>query len=281
MIISNSRKKIKYIDNLNIDFWLFLSIFTVSVFGLFILYSASNQNHLILEKQIIKLIIGFFAFVIIGQINPLTVKVWSPRIFLLTLFFLILVPIIGETSSGAKRWLDLGIIRFQPSEVIKLSLPLMLAWFFSTFGMPNNLQKIGACFLILIIPTLLILNQPDLGTAILVISSGLIVIFLAGLSWKFIFISLMSFLSLLPVLWYTLKDYQKTRILTLFSPESDPIGSGYHVIQSKIAIGSGGIMGNGWLEGTQSHLNFIPEQKTDFIFAVLGEEFGLLGFCIL
>lgn len=281
MIISNSRKKIKLIDNFNVDFWLFISLFSVSFFGLFILYSASNQSHIILEKQIINLIIGFLVFTFVSHINPVVIKLWSPRIFLFVLFLLILVPLIGHQAMGAKRWINLGFITFQPSELMKLALPLMLSWFIYKFGSPNTFKKIVLCFLILIIPTFLILKQPDLGTSILVFSSGIIVIFLAGLSWKFIFGSFFGFLILTPILWNFLKEYQKTRIISFLSPEKDPTGSGYHVIQSKIAIGSGGFGGNGWLEGTQTHLNFIPEQRTDFIFSVLGEEFGFLGLIIL
>lgn len=276
-----NRRKLGFIDNLKIDFWLFLALSMTMIFGLFVLYSASNQNTAVIESQIIKILLGFSMMVFCAQLNPQSLKIWTPRIFILSIFLLILVPLIGEKSLGARRWLDFGI-RFQPSEFVKFTLPMMLAWFVSKYGSPTTFKRIVVSLLILFIPFVLILKQPDLGTAILVGSAGIFVLFLAGISWGFI-IKSMALLGLsAPLLWsFVLKDYQKTRILTLLNPEADPTGSGYHVIQSKIAIGSGGFSGSGWLEGSQSHLNFIPEQKTDFIFSVLGEELGLLGFLLL
>ncbi len=270
-----------FLDYLKIDFWLFASLILTIVFGMFILYSASNQNAAVIENQSVKVMIGFIIMIFFAQANPQVLKIWTPRVFVLSLILLALVPLIGEKSLGAQRWLNFGI-RFQPSEIVKFTLPMMLAWYVSTIGALDNIKRIFISFVILIVPCSLIVIQPDLGTSILVGSAGLFVIFLAGISWGFIFKSFLALLAFLPVAWnFLLKPYQKTRVLTMFNPESDPTGSGYHVIQSKIAIGSGGLSGTGWLEGVQSHLNFIPEQRTDFIFAVLSEEFGMLGFFLL
>lgn len=281
---NNKNKSAKFADfllKLNIDFWLFIGVVVTCIFGFFVLYSASNQNEIVVEKQIIRLFLGFFIMIVVAQINPILIKIWTPRIFLVAFLFLLAVPIFGEISLGARRWLDLGFIRFQPSELFKILLPLMLAWFASIYGMPNDFKKIFINFALLFVPVSLIIMQPDLGTAILVIASSFAVIFLSGISWAFLGISFGIVCLSAPFLWYMLHDYQRQRILTLFNPESDPTGSGFHIIQSKIAIGSGGFTGNGWLNGTQAHLNFIPEQKTDFIFSVLGEEFGMVGFIFL
>lgn len=275
------RKNLNMLDNLKVDFWLFLSLSITIVYGLLILYSASNQSSNIIESQIVKILFGFVMMVFCSQLNPQSLKIWTPRIFVFSVFLLCLVPIIGEKSLGARRWLDFGV-RFQPSELIKFTLPMMLAWLVSTMGIPTTWKRISILFFVLAVPTLLILKQPDLGTAILVSAAGIFVLFLAGISWPFMMKAFVFGAVSAPVFWnFILKDYQKTRITTMFNPEADPTGSGYHVIQSKIAIGSGGFNGSGWLEGSQSHLNFIPEQKTDFIFSVLGEELGMMGFLIL
>ena len=269
------------LNNLKIDAGLFLALIITMIYGLFILYSASNQNTEIIENQIIRILFGFAIMIGAAQLNPQTLKIWTPRVFFFSVFLLVLVPLIGETSLGAKRWLNIGV-RFQPSEFAKFTLPMMLAWFVATVGLLNNWKRLMISFAILIVPTLLILKQPDLGTAILVAAAGIFVIFLSGISWSFIGKAVALIGLAIPVLWeFVLRPYQKLRVTTLFNPEADPMGSGYHVIQSKIAIGSGGFTGSGWLEGIQSHLNFIPEQRTDFIFAVLSEEFGLMGFLIL
>lgn len=275
------RKTVANLSKLNIDFWLVLGITITCIFGFLVLYSASNQNAIVVEKQIFRLLLGFGVMIVAAQINPVYIKVWTPRIFFIALAFLIAVPIFGEISLGARRWLDLGIIRFQPSELFKIMLPLMLAWLATEYGPPNNFKRLMISLIFLVVPVALIIKQPDLGTSILVFTASFTVIFLAGISWKILLGGLLSFVMSAPILWYALHDYQKQRIMTLFDPESDPSGSGFHIIQSKIAIGSGGFTGQGWLNGTQAHLNFIPEQKTDFIFSVLSEEFGMLGFLFL
>jgi len=203
----------------------------------------------------------------------------------LTVFFyvagiltLIAVLLVGVQSKGAQRWLELGTFRFQPSEIMKLAVPMMVAWYVTRFNLPPKIQHILFGFVLVAIPTLLIARQPDLGTSLLIASSGIFALFLAGMSWRFIGGVAILTSAFAPVMWiFLMQDYQKQRILTFLNPESDPLGSGYHIIQSQIAIGSGGIQGKGWLQGTQSQLEFLPERHTDFIFAVFSEEFGFLG----
>jgi rod shape determining protein RodA len=190
---------------------------------------------------------------------------------------LVAVLLVGEVGKGAQRWLDLGILRFQPSELLKLGVPLMLAWFLALRPLPPGTWRTLGAIVLTALPAVLIARQPDLGTGLLVGSAGLAVLFLAGLSWRLIAFLAVTAAALAPLLWSQMLDYQKNRVLTLFDPESDPLGTGYHIIQSKIAIGSGGVYGKGWGQGTQSHLEFLPERSTDFIFAVLGEELGLFG----
>ena len=195
---------------------------------------------------------------------------------------LIAVLVIGEVGKGAQRWLDLGLFRFQPSEIMKLAVPMMVAWFLSEHGLPPSGRRLLMATFILLVPTLLVAKQPDLGTALLIASSGLFVLLLAGLRWRVVFGIVVILAAAAPVVWnYLLHDYQRRRVLTFLNPENDPLGAGYHIIQSTIAIGSGGAYGKGWLNGTQSHLDFLPERSTDFIFAVFSEEFGFLGALLL
>lgn len=278
---NNRFRKRDVLSKINIDSWSLVLIFLISFYSLLIIFSASNENPRVVEKQVINIVISFFGMSFLALLSPVTIRIWVPRTFLLALITLALVPLVGSTSMGAKRWLNLYFVRFQPSELMKVVMPLMIAWVVYKFGMPRDFKRLSCYFLIILIPTGLTLIQPDLGTAILICLSGVYVLFAAGLSWRVIVVALVSMASLSPFAWAFLHGYQKQRILTLFNPESDPLGSGYHIIQSKIAIGSGGVDGVGWLNGTQSHLGFIPEQKTDFIFAVLSEEFGMKGFLIL
>ncbi|MGD8812553.1 MAG: rod shape-determining protein RodA, partial [Thioalkalispiraceae bacterium] len=188
----------------------------------------------------------------------------------------------GEVGKGAQRWLSLGFFRFQPSEIMKIAVPIMIAWYLADAVLPPRRLQLLTALTILVIPTLLVAKQPDLGTALLIASSGIFVLLLAGLQWKLIFGSLLVLVASTPLAWnYLLHDYQRQRVLTFLNPENDPLGAGYHIIQSTIAIGSGGLYGKGWLNGTQSHLDFLPERSTDFIFAVFGEEFGFLGILLL
>jgi rod shape determining protein RodA len=215
----------------------------------------------------------------VAQVPPHALKMFAPWLFLLGTLLLLGVLFVGDTGKGAQRWLDLGFFRFQPSELLKLATPMMVAWYLAERRLPPSNKHIVLATVFIAIPTVLIAKQPDLGTAILIASSGLAVLFLAGISWKIIMGVIAAGAALAPVLWSFMKDYQKQRVLTFLSPEEDPLGSGYHIIQSKIAIGSGGLYGKGWTHGSQARLEFLPESSTDFIFAVFAEEFGLIG-CI-
>jgi rod shape determining protein RodA len=216
-----------------------------------------------------------------AQISPGWLRRGSPLIYALGLVLLTLVLVTGDIGKGAQRWLDLGFIRFQPSEMMKLAVPMMLAWFLADSRLPPSALRLLSAGVLVIVPTLLIAKQPDLGTALLIVSSGFFVLFLAGIYWRVLIGLLLSAAAIAPVAWHFMHEYQRQRVHTFLDPEQDPMGTGYHIIQSKIAIGSGGLYGKGWLNGTQSHLEFLPERSTDFIFAVLGEEFGLIGILIL
>ncbi len=268
-------------QKLHIDTPLLLSLLVLSGYGLFVLYSALGQNTNLLLSQIIHLFLAFILMIVIAQIPPIKLQAWAPWVFSLSLTLLITVLVIGKMGKGAQRWLDIGFIRFQPSEVVKIAVPMMLAWYCHRNKLPPGQKELFWCGLILLVPVMLTAKQPDLGTALLIALAGACVILLAGLSWRFILSLLLLFLASLPIIWHFMHDYQKQRVLTFINPERDPLGSGYHIIQSKIAIGSGGLLGKGWLHGTQSHLHFLPEHATDFIFAVVGEELGLIGCIIL
>jgi len=188
---------------------------------------------------------------------------------------------VGYVGKGAQRWLDLGLFRFQPSELMKLALPMVLAWYFSEKLLPPRFSRIVVALVMIMVPVVLIAKQPDLGTALLVVAAGGAVLFVSGMSWRLIAVFCLLAAMCAPVLWFHMHDYQRQRVLTFLNPEQDPLGAGYHIIQSKIAIGSGGLYGKGWLNGTQSHLEFLPERSTDFIFAVFCEEFGLIGVIML
>ena len=268
-------------QTIHVDFLLFIGLLVVSILGLFVIYSASGQNDQIIYKQAIRLLVGFCIMVAVAQLPASLFKRWAPALYTVGLILLIAVLLVGITGKGAQRWLNLGIITFQPSEIMKISVPLVIAWFLSERSLPPTLISILQSLLIIAVPVLLIAKQPDLGTALLVGVAGLTVVFIAGVNWRYL---LAFFLMLAPscyVLWRMMHEYQRQRVMTFINPEHDPLGAGYHIIQSKIAIGSGGIYGKGWLNGTQSHLEFLPERSTDFIFAVFCEEFGFLGVLFL
>ncbi|PJD94325.1 MAG: rod shape-determining protein RodA [Legionella sp.] len=262
---------------LHIDAPLMTLLFILISFGLLILYSASNTNMAMIMRQTMRLVIASVIMLILAFIPPHKYKIWTPWIYGAGLSLLLAVMIMGKIGKGAQRWLELGLFRFQPSEIMKLAVPMMAAWFFDRQTHSGHLKSIVIAGLIIFIPALLIAKQPDLGTAIMVASAGLCVIFIAGIRFKIILTIALLIGAAAPLVWHVMHDYQKQRIYTLLDPEQDPLGTGYHIIQSKIAIGSGGLMGKGWLEGSQSHLNFLPEHATDFIFAVNGEEFGFIG----
>ena len=266
---------------LRMDPLLILLLTTLIIVGSIILYSSSSQSPDLLIRQVIRLGIAFTVMVFIAQLHPSTFRTWSPWVYFLGIILLFLVLYTGHVGKGAQRWLDIGILRFQPSEFMKIAVPMMVAWYLKDKTMPLKNKHAFIAFIILIVPALLIARQPDLGTALLVGSAGIFVLFLAGISGRLLTSLGVLAAALLPVLWHFMHPYQKRRVLTFLNPESDPLGSGYHIIQSKIAIGSGGSYGKGWLNGTQSNLDFLPERSTDFIFSVFGEEFGLFGAILL
>ncbi len=262
---------------LHIDIPLFIALLLTALLSFVILYSAGGQNIAILTRQAARVGLAFGFMIALAQVNPQQFKRYSALLFGLGLFLLFAVLIMGQIGKGAQRWLELGVLRFQPSEMIKITTPMMIAWYLSDHPLPPKTKQLLIATALILVPTLLIAKQPDLGTALLVASSGAAVLFFAGLSWRFIGVIASSLAALAPIVWQLLHDYQRARVLTFLNPEADPLGRGYHIIQSKIAIGSGGIYGKGWLGSTQSELDFLPESSTDFIFAVFAEEFGLLG----
>ena len=266
---------------LHLDAPLLISLITVSVLGLMVLYSASGGDITLVKRQLIRLSLAFTGMVIVAQFHPRLLLRLTPWLFVTGVLLLLAVLLGGESSGGAQRWLNLYVIRFQPSEMMKLAVPMMVAWYLAEARLPPNRWQLLGTALLIAVPMLMTARQPDLGTALLIGSAGFFALFLAGLQW-----GLLGFLTVLttamaPLLWHFMRDYQRQRVITFLSPEKDPLGTGYHIIQSKIAIGSGGLFGKGWLNGTQSQLNFLPERSTDFIFAVLGEEFGFFGILLL
>lgn len=276
---SGSRNKVAAF---HLDGPLLLGLLALIGFGLMVLYSASGQSPAMMKAQLIRLGLALAVMIVFAQISPQTIKRWSIPVFSVGLLLLMAVLLFGHVGKGAQRWLDLGFMKFQPSEIMKLATPMAVAWFIASQPLPPRLGRLLCGFLMCAIPTLLIAKQPDLGTAILIAAAGVFVLFLAGMSWRLISFITVLLSAFAPVMWFFLMhDYQRQRVLTFLHPESDPLGAGYHIIQSKIAIGSGGVDGKGWLQGTQSQLEFLPERHTDFIFAVLSEEFGLLGVLLL
>jgi rod shape determining protein RodA len=262
---------------MHVDLPLFAGLMTLSGVAFVILYSASGQSVDVLLRQALRLGLALIVMLAIAQIHPRHLRFYSPLLYGMGLLLLTAVLVIGEIGKGAQRWLDLGILRFQPSEILKLAVPMMVAWYLSEHPLPPSLRYVAVSGLAIAIPVGLIAKQPDLGTAMLVGAAGTAVIFLAGLRWLHLFAVGALGTALLPVVWHFLHDYQRDRVLMFLNPEADPLGRGYHIIQSKIAIGSGGFYGKGWLHGSQAQLEFLPEKSTDFIFAVVAEEFGLLG----
>ena len=280
--VERRRARGPFVRGLHLDMPLLLGLGLLSVIGLVTLYSAGGQSYIIIEKQMLRLLLGFSAMFVLAQVPPHHIERWSPWLFALGTFLLIAVLIVGEIGKGAQRWLDLGFIRFQPSELMKIAVPLMVAWYLSEKPLPPSAKPLIMAAILTFIPTVLIARQPDLGTSLLVCSAGLFVILLAGISWRIVFGLIFATIPIAWIMWvYGMHDYQRNRVLTFIDPHNDPLGTGYHIIQAEIAIGSGGTYGKGWLNGTQSHLDFIPESSTDFIFAVFAEEFGLLGSCLL
>ncbi|HBX36948.1 MAG TPA: rod shape-determining protein RodA [Pseudohongiella sp.] len=268
---------------LHLDLPLLTALLMLSLLGMVVLYSASGEDMGSVVRQGVRLGVGFTALLIIAQLPPRTFHYWAVPLFAAGVVLLILVLFFGSIRNGAQRWLAIpGLGLFQPSEIMKLALPIMVAWYFSKRSLPPRYTDILVALVIVAIPSALIANQPDLGTAILVGMAGIIVLFFAGISWRIVSSAVIAAMVAAPLMYmFVLEPYQRRRVDTLFNPEADPLGAGWNIIQSKIAIGSGGLFGKGWLNGTQSRLDFLPESSTDFILAVIGEEFGFLGIAIL
>ena len=262
----------------HLDIPMVLLLLAISAYGLLILYSAVGQQTAPILSQSIKILAGLGAMIVIAQISPIFYMRLAPWIFLGALLLLALIYVFGVEIKGSRRWLRIpGVMNFQPSEIMKLVLPLILAWYFHDRHLPPKARHVFWSLVIIAIPVMMIAMQPDLGTSLIIGASGLFVLLLAGVSWRLVFSAIGIGVISAPALWFVLRDYQRQRILTLLDPERDPLGAGWNIIQSKTAIGSGGLSGKGLFEGTQSHLDFLPESQTDFIIAVLGEELGLVG----
>lgn len=270
------------LSRLRMDWPLFGGLLLLAVYGLVVFYSASGESGDMVLKQATRLAVAFGLLFFFAQLPPESLRCWTPLLFGAGLALLLTVLMLGEIGKGAQRWLDIGLVRFQPSEMMKIAVPLMVAWYLAETPLPPPPRRLLVALLIFLLPTVLIAKQPDLGTALLIASAGAFVLLFAGLPWRLVGFTALLAVPVALLLWhFGMHDYQRRRVLTFLDPESDPLGAGYHIIQSTIAIGSGGLYGKGWLNGTQSHLEFLPERHTDFIFAVLGEEFGLLGILLL
>ncbi len=267
---------------LHLDGMLLSGLVAVSVFGMFILYSAAGDNTALWFNQLARLGIGFAVMIALAQVPDHFFRMLSPAAYALGLLLLAVVAVAGDVGKGAQRWLDLGLVRFQPSEILKLGVPMMCAWYLYQRPLPPSLRDVAIVLLVVLVPVLLIAEQPDLGTALLVAAAGLIVLVMGGLPWAYLLGGAAVVGAAVPLVWrFLMHDYQRQRVLTLLDPQSDALGAGYHIIQSQIAIGSGGVFGKGWTNGSQAQLEFLPERSTDFIYAVIGEELGLLGLIAL
>ncbi|MFP4181854.1 MAG: rod shape-determining protein RodA [Thiohalospira sp.] len=264
-------------DRLHIDIPLLSALLIIMAGGLVVIYSASDQDMGLIWRHGIRATAGLVGALLLAQLPPEQLRRLLPWVYGLGMLLLVLVLYLGDTSKGAQRWLDFGFMRFQPSEMMKLAVPGMVAAYLANTGLPPGFRHTMLTLALVALPAGLVIQQPDLGTGLLIVSSGFIVLFLGGISWRWLATGAALAAAATPVAWNLIHDYQRSRVLTFLNPEREPLGTGYHIIQSKIAIGSGGLYGKGWLNGSQSHLEFLPERSTDFIFAVLAEEFGFAG----
>jgi len=275
------QRKIKnFWCRLHVDTPLLIGLILLIALGLFILYSASSERSGLIYQQIIRFVFAFVVMILVAQISPYKYKIVAPWLFAVSLAMLLAVLGVGAISKGAQRWLSLGLVRIQPSEILKLTTPMVLAWYLRDKQLPPNFKTLFVCLMLILVPAGLIAIQPDLGTALMITATGMFVLLLAGIRWGYIAGAAITSSLAAPLIWHFMHAYQRARVLTFLNPERDRLGEGYHIIQSKIALGSGGLFGKGWLSGTQSHLHFLPEHATDFIFAVCGEELGFMG-CLL
>lgn len=272
----------RVLDALHLDGPLLLSVLGVCVAGLIVLFSAAGEDVHIAVGQAARMGLGLVVLAFVAQIPPRVMRIGAPVLYGIGVALLVAVALVGDVAMGAQRWLDLGFVRFQPSELMKIAVPLCCAWYLHERPLPPDFTTLVTVVLIVLVPTLLIAEQPDLGTSLLVASGGGLVILLAGLQLRYILGLAGLLAAVVPVAWmFLLHGYQKQRVLTFLNPQTDPLGAGYHTIQSQIAIGSGGVFGKGYMNGSQAQLEFLPERSTDFIFAVIGEEWGLVGCFVL
>lgn len=277
------RRRDGFLQRIHLDAPLLLLLLILGAVGLTVLYSASGKSWDLVSKQAMSFGLGLGVMLVIAQFEPRFMARWVPLAYLGGVALLVVVDVMGHNAMGATRWINIpGVIRFQPSELMKLVMPATIAWYLSRHSLPPGIKHTAVALALIIVPFALIIRQPDLGTALLILASGAFVLFVGGLRWRWIFSAVAAVVPVAVGMWYfVMHDYQKQRVLTFLDPESDPLGSGWNIIQSKAAIGSGGVFGKGWLQGTQSHLDFLPESHTDFIIAVLAEEFGMVGVCLL
>jgi len=271
----------RVMEALHVDGPLFLAVLGVCVAGLVVLFSAAGEDVGVFLRQAVRVGLALGVMVAVAQIPPRVMRLGAPWLYALGVLLLVAVAVKGDIAMGAQRWLDLGFVRFQPSEIMKIAVPLACAWYLHDRALPPDIGTIAVLAVTILMPVLLIAEQPDLGTSLLVAAGGGLVVLLAGLQARYILGIGGLLAGAVPVLWHFLHDYQRQRVLTFLNPQNDPLGAGYHTIQSQIAIGSGGVFGKGYMNGSQAQLEFLPERSTDFIFAVIGEEWGLVGLLVL
>jgi len=271
----------RVLEALHLDGPLLLALLAVCAVGLVVLFSAAGEDLGVFVRQAARVGLGLGVMVAAAQVPPRVLRAVSPWAYAAGVLLLVAVALVGDISMGAQRWLDLGVVRFQPSEIMKIAVPLACAWFLHTRPLPPSFTTLLVLAAAILVPVLLIAEQPDLGTSLLVAAGGGLVVLLAGLQLRYM-LGLGALLAgAVPIVWHNLHDYQRQRVLTFLNPQEDPLGAGYHTIQSQIAIGSGGVFGKGYMNGSQAQLEFLPERSTDFIFAVIGEEWGLVGLAVL
>ncbi|MGH8231732.1 MAG: rod shape-determining protein RodA [Steroidobacteraceae bacterium] len=271
----------KLLSALNLDGPLLVALGFLALYGLAILYSASGQSLDTVLRTLVRIALGTAAMLALTHASPNLLRRMSPWIYLGGVLLLLVVELTGVVGKGAQRWLNLGVVRFQPSEIMKLAVPMLAAWYLHDRPLPPDWRALACLAVIILLPAGLVAMQPDLGTAALIAASGALLVLMAGLSIRLVLLLLLAGMAAAFAGWHFLHDYQRERVLTFLNPETDPLGAGYHIIQSQIALGSGGVFGKGWMHGSQAQLQFLPERSTDFIFAVVGEEFGLIGLLLL
>jgi rod shape determining protein RodA len=271
----------KLLSVLNLDGPLLVGLSLLAIYGLAILYSASGQSLDTVLRTVMRIALGVAAMLALTHASPNFLRRISPWLYVLGVLLLVVVEVTGVIGKGAQRWLNLGLIRFQPSEIMKLGVPMLAAWYLHDRPLPPDWKSLLIVAIIIFLPVGLVAIEPDLGTAALIAASGALMVLMAGLSLRIVFAMMLMGVGAAFAGWHVLHDYQRQRVLTFLNPENDPLGTGYHIIQSQIALGSGGVFGKGWMHGSQAQLQFLPERSTDFIFAVVGEEFGLIGLILL